>query len=484
MKFIGEENVMKTQHPASLSVIVAILVAVQGVSQLGFGQNQKEPADAASASGATPSTQNQATPQPADLTLADLEQMALSNNPTLAQAAAEIRAASSRKLQAGLYPNPTVGYQGEQIRGGIQGGGEQGFFISQNIVLGRKLGLSREVAEQERKQAGAEAEEQRLRVINSVRMFYYRALASQEMVELRHKLSQVANDAVQTSHQLANVGQADQPDVLQAEVEADQAELAVVAAEQNQLRAWSALAATVAKPEMPLTHLAGNLGDLPEGNPDQWLQAIVEESPAVKIAKLGVTRAEAALVRSKRERIPDLQLRGGLQQNQELNQITNRAIGLQGFAEVGVQIPIFNRNQGNVQASIAEVERAHQEVQRVQLVLRERAATLVQNYITARSAVEGYRERMIPRARKAYELYMKSYRGMAAAYPQVLIAQRTLFQLQTDYIVALENLWANSIALKGFLLTDGLEAPSRVGEIDRPIREINLPSSTTTMQPQ
>ena len=416
--------------------------------------------------------------------LADLEQMALSNNPTLAQAAAEIRAASARKLQSGLYPNPTVGYQGEQIRGGVQGGGEQGFFISQNIVLGRKLGLSREVAEQERKQAGAEAEEQRVRVINSVRMFYYRALAAQEMVELRHKLSLVANDAVQTSHQLANVGQADQPDVSQAEVEADQADLAVVAAEQNQLRAWRALAATVAKPEMPLTHLAGNLSDLPEGNPDQWLQAMVEESPAVKIAKLGVTRAEAALVRSKRERIPDLQLRGGLQQNQELNQITNRAIGLQGFAEVGVQIPIFNRNQGNVQASIAEVERAHQEVQRVQLVLRERAATLLQNYITARSTVEGYRERMIPRARNVYELYLKSYRGMAAAYPQVLIAQRTLFQLQTDYIAALENLWANSIALKGFLLTDGLEAPSRVGEIDRPVREINLPSSTTTMQQQ
>ena len=112
---------MKTQHPASLSVIVAILVAVQGLSQLGFGQNQQKLADAVSARAATPPPQTQATPRQAGLTLADLEQMALSNNPTLAQAAAEIRAASARKLQAGLYPNPTVGYQGEQIRGGIQG---------------------------------------------------------------------------------------------------------------------------------------------------------------------------------------------------------------------------------------------------------------------------------------------------------------------------------------------------------------------------
>ena len=64
---------------------------------------------------------------------------------------------------------------------------------------------------------------------------------------------------------------------------------------------------------------------------------------------------------------------------------------------------------------------------------------------------------------------------MLASYPRVLQAQRQLFRLQTEYIVALENVWTTSIALQGFLLTDGLEAPSRPGEIDRPIRETNLP---------
>ncbi len=63
------------------------------------------------------------------------------------------------------------------------------------------------------------------------------------------------------------------------------------------------------------------------------------------------------------------------------------------------------------------------------------------------------------------------------------ISQRTLFQLQTDYIAALETLWGNSIALRGFLLTDGLEAPSRPGGMDQPVRELNVPSSTS-MQPQ
>jgi len=76
------------------------------------------------------------------ITLEELQQMALQNNPTFAQAAANIRAAEGRKKQSGLYPNPTVGYQGEQIRGGSFHGGEQGFFLQQDVVLGGKLDRS------------------------------------------------------------------------------------------------------------------------------------------------------------------------------------------------------------------------------------------------------------------------------------------------------------------------------------------------------
>jgi cobalt-zinc-cadmium efflux system outer membrane protein len=473
---------MQSLHlPAWLSVRAGILLTVIAVPPLASGQDQ--PVSTAPTRAVATSVPDQVGSQ-SGLTLAELEQMALSGNPTLAQAAAEVRAATARKLQGGLYPNPTFGYEGDQIRGGIQGGGEQGFFVSQDIVLGGKLGLNRSILEQGKRQALLQAEEQRQRVMNNVRMLYYEALAAQELVDLRHKLSQLAQNAVETSRQLGNVGQADQPDILQAEVEGEQEELAVAAAEQKQYRVWRELAAMIGKPEIALAHLAGNLEDVPEGNPDEWLRAMVEDSPAVKIAQLEVLKTEASVARAKRESIPNLQLRGGLQKNLELEAMTNHAIGVQGFAEVGVEIPIFNRNQGNVGAAKADFERSQEEVQRVRLVLQERAAALLQNYATSRLTVESYRDRMIPRARKAYELYLKSYSGMAAAYPQVLIAQRTLFQLQANYITALENLWVNLVALQGFLLSDGLESPGHAGEMDRPVGKFNAPSSTAAIQLQ
>jgi outer membrane protein, heavy metal efflux system len=409
------------------------------------------------------------------MTLEELQQMALQNNPTFAQAAANIQAAEGRKKQSGLYPNPTAGYQGEEIRGGSFRGGEQGFFVQQDIVMGGKLGLNRKIFDQELKQAETEAEEQKLRVVTNVRMSYIQALAAQQTLELRQNLSKLADDAVETSHQLANVGQADAPDVLESEVEAQQAQLAVTMAEQNHQRVWKELAAVVGNPRIPLMQLEGKLEDTPTANPDELVEKIVNESPAVKIAELGVKRAEAALARAKREPIPDLQLRGGMEQNRELSEFTGRPVGLQFFANAGVQIPIFNHNQGNVAAAKADTDRAKRELDRVKLVLRERAASFVQNYTFSQTAVERYKNEMIPRAQKAYEMYTQKYQNMAAAYPQVLIAQRTLMQLEVSYVNELENFATSSLSLQSYLLMDGLEAPSQPGGIDQPLREVNIP---------
>lgn len=410
------------------------------------------------------------------MTLDELQQIALRNNPTVGQAEAGVRSARGLMRQAGLWPNPTVGYVGEEIRGGSFGGGQQGVFVQQDVILGGKLGLDRKIRAEEGKQAEAEVQEQKLRVENGVGIAFYESLAAQEMVEMRKKLKDLAHDAAETTKQLFNVGQADQPDVLQAQVEADEAEVAVITSEQEQQRAWRVLAAAVGKPELPLTRLAGDLEDLPAIDPDQTVQNILTNSPAMKIAQLGATRAGIETTRSQREVVPDLSLRTGYISNREqLGSVPPKAVGSEGFAEVGVNLRLFNRNQGNIQASKANQERATLEVQRVALVLRQLAAPILQKYASSLAVADRYKTSTLPNARQAYQLYLQKYHEGAAAYPQVLIAQRTLFQLETNYVATLENAWINAVALQGLLLTDGLDLPAAPGELDRPVREINMP---------
>src|SRR2546423_306035 len=116
------------------------------------------------------------TPAPpgAGMSLEDLEKIALANNPTVAQVQANLLAATGRARQAGFYPNPTVGYYGDEIRGGYTRGGKQGGFISQPIVLGGKLGAARRVAGRLRDEAGTSGEVQRLRVLTNSRAFFFR----------------------------------------------------------------------------------------------------------------------------------------------------------------------------------------------------------------------------------------------------------------------------------------------------------------------
>lgn len=397
---------------------------------------------------------------PAPLTLQQLEQMALAHNPTLQQANDQVSAAAGRTRQAGLWPNPTVGYEGEQIRGGAYRGGEQGFFVQQNIVLGHKLRAGQRAAAAGGEQQQAVAGEQREAVITAVSLAFYSTLAAQNTEELDEQLTQIASDAARTTLQLENAGQADKPDVLQAQVESEQAQVNLTRAQQHLRQNWTQLAATVGQPGMAPTTLVGDLTRLPAAiEPVPYMNRLLTQSPSVKVAEAGVQRAQAELTSARKQPIPDLQLRGGLEANREINDLSGRPTGWQGFAEVGIQLPIFNRNQGNVQSGVAELDRARKELERVRLELRDRAASQLAEYQSAADAVAKYRTQMLPQAKQAYEMYLTNYRNMAAAYPQVLVSQRTWFQLQTDYIAALEQLWRSATTLQGFLLTQGLTAP-------------------------
>lgn len=418
------------------------------------------------------SQENPATPL---LRLEELEQMALSANPTLAQADAELRTSRARQLQSGLYPNPRVGYVGEEIRGGSLGGGQHGFFVSQTLVTAGKLGLNRQISGQDVRISEIEAEEQRMRVTNAVRIGYYRLLAAQETLDAKRDLLRIAADNIRTLNELRNIGQYDESEVLEAEIELQRHEMAVVIQENVLRQEWRSLTAFVGRPDLHLRTVAGNLEqEAPELDEKQIIQALVEQSPAVRIAQASVEKAKALLTREKREPIPDIEVRGGLQRNGEILG-PGRRVGLQGFAEVGVQLPIFNRNQGSVDAARMQLDRSQQEVNRVQLLLRERAAIFLDMYHTARITAERYRSQLLPRAGRAYEALVRKHGLMLASYPQVLLAKQRLFQLHAEYIGALEEMWIHATTLRGLLLTDGLEAPARPGEIDIPIREINVP---------
>ena len=407
-------------------------------------------------------------PEPA-LTLAELERMALDSNPTRRAAQGMVDAAMGRSRQARAWPNPVVGLSAEEItsRGNTDPRGAYGFFVEQSIPLGGKLRLTRSVFERAIEEADARADLQQQRILSSVRTLYYQLLTTERRIEVHERLATLGSEATSVTAQLFNVGAADRPDHLESEIETHRVQLELSAARNEQFALRQQLAAVVGRPELALRRLAGTIDvALPEVERDAKLQELVERSPQMRGARAALARNQAATAMARRQTYPDLFLRGGAAYNREHGEDTRKPIGWEGQLEAGVSLPLFNRNQGGIAAARAEETVAEAEIARLALSLRAQAAAEFARYLTALRAAESFRADIMPRAEQAYTLYLARYREMAAAYPQVLVAQRTLFEMAREYLVQLQTTWQSALRLQGLLAGDGLDSPGAGDGVD------------------
>jgi cobalt-zinc-cadmium efflux system outer membrane protein len=385
------------------------------------------------------------------LTLDELEQIALASNPTLEQARMAVRAAQGRHVQSGLYPNPVIGYVGDEMgdegRAGFQGGR-----LSQEIVTGGKLALGQSAAGHAVQSARSAWDAQRWRVLNDVRAGYYEVLMAQKTLEVNRQLVHVGDEGVQVAEKLLAAMEASKADVLQAQIEAETARLGLHQAENRRRAAWRRLAAVLGCPEMETQPLAGRLdADLPELQWEDVLAQVTAQSPELAEAWAKVQQARCEAARQCALRTPNVEVEAGVRYDNA---------GGYTVADVGVSLPlpIFDRNQGNIIRAQSELIATHKEVRRVELALRERLAARFEKYANAREQVDTYARTILPHAKTSLDLISTGYRQGEFGYLTLLTSQRTFFNVNLQYLAALGELWATSVDLEGMLLSGGLRA--------------------------
>ena len=126
-------------------------------------------------------------------TLADLQQIAAGNSPTLRQAASDVEAARGNLQQAWAYPNPTVSYVASPSNDGSTSG-TQGFQVNQTIKTFGKLKLA--AASQEKAVQNAELALKRARsdLSTQVRNAYYALLVAKETVRVTRALARFTDE--------------------------------------------------------------------------------------------------------------------------------------------------------------------------------------------------------------------------------------------------------------------------------------------------
>jgi cobalt-zinc-cadmium efflux system outer membrane protein len=384
------------------------------------------------------------------LAVEDLEQIALINNPSLARAGAVVAAARGNWVQVGLPPNPSWGYLGQQLGAGNVAT-QHALLIDGELVTGGKLRWNRAIAEQEINRAEQAMYAQQQRVLTDVRIAFYEALLAQRSLDLQQQLLGIAREAQNTAQRLFNAGETSEVDLRQADIEVFNSENSQNDARQRHYAAWQTLRAVLGVPYMPSAALRGDLESIPDNlNWDETLAQLLATSPEIGVAVANLDRARAALVRARREPIPNVRFQTAVMQDMGIGGKTD------GIAQMLLPLPLINRNQGGISQATAELTAAERAVQQVELDLQNRLAPVFERYASANFRVRRYREYILPAAEKSLELVRRGYSAGEFPFLNLLNAQRTYFQTNNLYLQSLLDLRTSAAQIEGLLLNNSL----------------------------
>jgi cobalt-zinc-cadmium efflux system outer membrane protein len=384
-------------------------------------------------------------------TLADIESIAMENNPALAAARAISVKAAGLRNQVGIRPNPTLGYFGQQIAD--RGTDQHGVFVEQEFVRGNKLQLNREALGHTQRAQTAEADIQSLRVLTDIRVRFYEAIAAQQQYDATLAFAEIAERGVKVAQDRQNAAEGTLIETLQAETLLSEITLAAEQAEVAYMGAWKDLAAIAGLQQSTPIRLDGDLSQNAVA-PD-WAVAyatIVAESPELMAAQAIVCEKQALLRRQQAQPIPNVmgQLGAGYDDGTDHGMIN---------VQLSAPIPVWNQNTGNVSAAYHEYVRATQEVQRIEQSIQSRLAREAQAFESAMRAVRKYEDEIIPQVNRSLELSEEAYRAGELDFLQVLVVRRSFYESSIRLIEAQGQLAQATAKIDGLLLTGGLDAP-------------------------
>ncbi len=136
------------------------------------------------------------------ITLQESLALALANNPRLQSFSWEVRAREAQALQAGLWPNPVLEMETEDLSTegpiGDFTDSEQMVQVSQPIELWGRPGKQRDVAEQDRSLAGWDYEAARLDVVSQTTRAFVGLVAADQRVQLARELVRLSEKVFET----------------------------------------------------------------------------------------------------------------------------------------------------------------------------------------------------------------------------------------------------------------------------------------------
>ncbi len=384
----------------------------------------------------------------APITLRQSLALALLGNPELEAFSWQLRAQEANILQKSLRPNPVLGTKVENFGGSDPMNRFEGamttFSISQLIELGDKRVKRTRLAETNHALSAWDYEAKRLEIITEVARRYIEVLADQHRVELAGQTLALSRQLYEIVKDRARVGVVPTVEVDKALVRVSTEQILRHKAQQKLESSRQQLCAMWADSAPRFSEALGELTAVEDIPTQDQLTKLVSQNPDIARWSAEISQRRAALDLARSQAIPSVSVGAGIRR---FNATDENAL----VFEVGLPVPIVDRNQGGRLQARYNLLKAKSQQKDVEVKVRTLLIANHRKLTGAYHEVVTLRDVTLPAARSAYDAARDAFENGLTNFIDVFDAERTLVNSERQYIESLSVYHQTITTLEGLV---------------------------------
>jgi cobalt-zinc-cadmium efflux system outer membrane protein len=358
--------------------------------------------------------------------------LALERNPAIASARSVIEQNEGGQIQAGAYPNPTIG--AGTANAALRDPSTGTRFMEHNVSVHQTVEWpGMRAARQDAAAAGLAGatvglDEAKLNLIAEVKQMFYELLLAERTVDLLQQNLEIVQEVARIVKVRVRSGEGPQFEAVKADVE-------VLKAKQEMTKAKNAVRVKLVALD---TLTAGALGARYQVqgdfrslrdrlDPEQMAARDLSQHPILKRQGKLVEQAEFTVTKERQARVPNVTLFGGY-----AREVGREAV----VGGVSVPTPLWYRQQGHIATALGTQRKEEAELLRARNDLTRAINQHAREAETAQDQIIVYEEGLLKQAQEALRIAQLSFRQGASSLLDVLDAQRVQRQITVDYNLA------------------------------------------------
>lgn len=357
----------------------------------------------------------------------------LSFAPSLAVADEEIAMREAEKRQVSFRPNPIIGVEAENL--GVRNKNDQAeppqttFVVSQLVELGKKRRARVEFAASQSEIAYIETQIARQDLLYELKNNFIKTRIAQERLKIEIERAKVAEKIVEAVRMQVIAGIVSPIQEKKAELGWKSAQVGVNEASSELIQSRTQLSSMWGSACPDFEEVEFDLFTYCTPPSACTVLQNIENTFDFAKAEQEVFAATRSLKLQKANGVPDVNINFGYRIFNNSNQ--------HGWV-IGAEMPIpINRNQGNIQRAVSEVNQTRYQLDEIARVLREKVLVVYARLVASFEQSEMIRDGVLAEASETFNLTERGYNMGKLQYLDLLDSQRMLFESQEKYLEVL-----------------------------------------------